>query len=88
MEISDGKTPALAGRLDSVDRYDPASYQGGVLRLHYARAQELQPWLDRVAVRGEVVVQVWLKLGETAAALGPGTEIQEDRIPKQLRGFL
>lgn len=88
LEIPDGKGPALVGRLDSVDRYDPASYQGGILRLHYARAQELQPWLDRVAVHGKVVVQVWLKPGETAAALGPGTGIQEDRIPKQLRGFL
>ena len=31
------------------------TYRGGIL--HYARAQELEPWLDLVAVRGEVVVQ-------------------------------
>ncbi|MFZ1829468.1 MAG: hypothetical protein WAW42_12005 [Candidatus Competibacteraceae bacterium] len=41
---------ALTGRLDSVDTYNPASYRGGILRLHYARATEL----DLVAVRGEV----------------------------------
>jgi len=71
-----------------VDRYDPATYRGGILQLHYARAQELQPWLDRVAVRGEVVVQFWLRPGESAIMLGSGTETHEDRIPKQLRGFL
>ena len=88
LEIPDGRGSALAGRLDSVDRYDPASYRGGVLSLHYARAQELQPWLDRVAVRGEVVVQFWLKLGETAVVFEVGNEPPVDPIPKELRVFL
>jgi len=44
-----------------VDTYNPATYRGGVLQLHYARAAELEPWLDLVAIRGEVVVQFWLK---------------------------
>jgi hypothetical protein len=57
VERPDGRGPALTGRLDSVDTYNPASYRGGVLQLHYARARELGPWLDRVSVRGEVVVQ-------------------------------
>ena len=49
--------PARAGRLDRIETDPPTRYRGGVLKLHYARAQELEPWLDRVAVRGEVVVQ-------------------------------
>jgi inner membrane protein len=77
----------LAGRLDSVDRYDPASYRGGVLSFIMPRAQELQPWLDRVAVRGEIVVQFWLRPGEAAVMLEKG-EREENRIPRQLRGFL
>ena len=60
------------------------TYRGGIL--HYARAQELEPWLDLVAVRGEVVVQFWLKSGEAAAALGEEREVE--RIPEQLRRFL
>ena len=88
MEIADGRGPALTGRLDSVDTYNPASYRGGVLQLHYARARELTPWLDRVAVRGEVIVQFWLKPGETAVTLGVGEERGEERIPEQLRRFL
>jgi inner membrane protein len=88
VEIPDGKGPALAGTLDSVESYNPASYRGGILRLHYARAPELEPWLDLVAVRGEVVVQFWLKPGEAAVTLGPGEERREERIPEQLRRFL
>ena len=88
MEIADGREPALTGRLDSVDIYNPANYRGGILRLHYARAQELTPWLDLVAVRGEVIVQFWLKPGEAAAALGTGEEREVEKIPEQLRRFL
>jgi len=72
VEIADGRGPALAGRLDSVETYNPASYRGGILCLHYARAAELGPWLDLVAARGEVVVQFWLKPGEAAVTLGRG----------------
>lgn len=41
VEIADGKGSALAGRLDRVDTCHPALYRGGILHLHYARAQEL-----------------------------------------------
>ncbi len=75
VEMPDGRGPAITGRLDSVDSYNPASYRGGVLQLHYARARELEPWLDRVAVRGEVVVQFWLKPGEAAVTLGTGATV-------------
>ena len=88
VEIADGRGPALAGRLDSVDSYNPASYRGGILRLHYARAAELGPWLDRVAVRGEVVVQFWLRPGEAAVSLGVGEEGEVERIPEQLKPYL
>jgi hypothetical protein len=39
-------------------------------------------------VRGEVVVQFWLKPGESAVTLGAGEERKEERIPEQLRRFL
>ena len=86
--MPDGRGPAMTGRLDSMDSYNPARYRGGVLQLHYARAAELELWLDLVAVRGEVVVQFWLKPGETVVTLGAGEEREVERIPKQLRRFL
>ena len=88
VEMPDGRGPALTGRLDNVDTYNPASYRGGVLRLHYARARELGPWLDRVAVRGEIVVQFWLRPGEQPAAFEVGNEPPEEVIPEGLRRFL
>jgi inner membrane protein len=88
VEIADGKGPAMTGRLDSVETYNPASYRGGILQLHYARAAELGPWLDLVAARGEVVVQFWLRPGEAAVTLGPGEEREVERIPAQLKRFL
>ena len=88
VEMPDGRGPALTGRLDSVDRYNPARYRGGILRLHDARARELGPWLDLVATRGEMIVQFWLKPGEAAVTLGAGEEREVERIPMQLRRFL
>jgi inner membrane protein len=88
VEMPDGRGPALTGRLDSVDTYNPASYRGGILTLYYARAQELGPWLDLVATRGEIVVQFWLKPGEATVTLGAGEEREVERIPEQLRRFL
>jgi inner membrane protein len=88
VEIADGKGPALTGRLDSVDTYNPARDRGGILRLHDARAAELGPWLDLVAVRGEGVAPFWLQSGEAAVTLGAGEERREERIPEPLRRFL
>jgi len=73
---------------ERVDAYNPASYRGGILRLHYARTAELGPWLNLVAVRGEVVAPFWLRPGEAAVTLGVGEERREERIPEPLRRFL
>jgi inner membrane protein len=72
VEIPDGRGPALTATLDSVDTYNPASYRGGILRLHYARAPELGPWLDLVAVRGEVVVDSGKDSGQKLTDLFSG----------------
>jgi inner membrane protein len=53
-----------------------------------ARTPELEPWLDLVAVRGEVIVQFWLRSGEAAVTLGPGEEREVERIPEPLKRFL
>jgi inner membrane protein len=63
-------------------------YSGQTMTLRYARAQELGPWLDLVAAKGEVVVQFWLRPGEPAAAFEMGEEAPADPIPEGLRQFL
>lgn len=44
-------------RIEDLDLYRPADFDGKVLRLHYARAEELGPYLGMVAAQGEVYVQ-------------------------------
>ena len=71
-----------------METYNPTLYRGGILRLHYAHAPELGPWLDLVAAQGEVVVQFWLRSGKSAVTLGAGEEREVERIPEPLRRLL
>ena len=41
-----------------------------------------------MAVRGEVIVQFWLRPGEAAVTLGAGDEKEVEKIPEQLKRFL
>ncbi|MEI2774317.1 MAG: metal-dependent hydrolase [Candidatus Competibacter sp.] len=71
-----------------IDRYRPVIYSGQTMTLRYARAQELGPWLDLVAAKGEIFVQFWLRPGEPAVVFELGNEPPVDPIPAELRGFL
>lgn len=42
---------------------------GNKVLLHYARAEDLREYLNLTAIRGEVVVQFWLKPGDRAVEL-------------------
>jgi hypothetical protein len=61
--MADARTQARSAILSGIVTYNPASYWGGILTLHYARARELEPWLDLVAVRGEVIGARYLAIG-------------------------
>jgi inner membrane protein len=43
---------------------------GNTVKLHYARAEDLREYLNLKAIRGEVVVQFWLRPG------GEGVELR------------
>ncbi|MDG4551695.1 MAG: metal-dependent hydrolase [Candidatus Contendobacter sp.] len=72
----------------NIDRYQPVMYSGQTMTLRYARAQELGPWLDLVAAKGEVFVQFWLRPGEQAVVFEVGNDPPADPIPAELRAFL
>jgi inner membrane protein len=81
----------VGSRLESVadiDLYHPASFNGKVLRLHYARRQELEPYLDRVAIQGEIYVQFWLKPGDPSVELKLAEERPKGVILEVLKGYL
>jgi inner membrane protein len=83
-EVQTGKVDPVA----NLDRYQPVAYSGQTMTLHYARAQELGPWLDWVAAKGEVFVQFWLKPGEQPVFFDLGHDPPADPIPAELKPFL
>ena len=83
-EIQTGKIEPIA----NIELYQSVTYSGQTMTLRYARAQELGPWLDLVAAKGEVFVQFWLRPGEQPVVFELGNEPPADPIPAELRAFL
>jgi inner membrane protein len=71
-----------------INLYRPADFDGKVLHLHYAREQELEPYLHMVAAQEEVYVQFWLRPGEAPVELSVGEGKPESVIPAVLRRYL
>jgi inner membrane protein len=71
--------------VSDISLYRPADFDGKVLHLHYARAEELGPYLYMVAAQGEVYVQFWLRPGEPPVELSLKEEGQGEVIPEVLR---
>jgi hypothetical protein len=53
--------------VSQIETYHPVIWGGNTVKLHYARAEDLREYLNLTAIRGEVVVQFWLKPGDEAA---------------------
>ena len=96
-QINTGRTYYLSGEVQvgekvvnvgDIDLYSPASYRGNVLRLHYARAEELEPWLDLTASQGEIYVQFWLRPGDPPVGLAIEETAPVDMVPAGLRKWL
>lgn len=58
------------------------------MQLHYARAQELAPYLDMAAAQGEVYVQFWLSEGDPPVEVSVGKDMPEGIIPAELKPYL
>lgn len=63
------------------------TFNGKVLRLHYARGQELAPYLNRVAIQGEVYCS-FVKFGDPPVELRIAEEKEEEVIPEVLKGYV
>ncbi|MEI2808549.1 MAG: hypothetical protein V9G18_22170 [Albidovulum sp.] len=72
----------------SIDRHRLAACSGQTMTIRRARAQELGPWLDWVAIKGEVFVRFWLGPGEQAVVFEVGGAPPEEPIPEGLKRFL
>lgn len=82
----------LGGRatapIEDLERYRPATLSGQRLLLHYARADDLTPYLGLVAAEGEVFVQYWLKPGDDPVELAVTDRGEPPAVPEELRGYL
>lgn len=61
---------------------------GKVLRLRYARAEELEPYLNMVAAPGEVYVQFWFGGVVRGGGKGGGDTRGTEGLLVSLQGFL
>ncbi|MDD2760981.1 MAG: hypothetical protein PHH11_11890 [Methylomonas sp.] len=52
--------------VNQIETYHPVIWGGDKVKLHYAKAEDLREYLNLTAIRGEVVVQFWLKSGDEA----------------------
>ncbi len=83
-EVQTGRIEPVA----NIELYQPVTYSGQIMTIRYARAQELGPWLDLVAAKGEIFVQFRLKPGEQPVFFDVGNDPPADPIPAELRRFL
>jgi inner membrane protein len=52
--------------VSQIEAYHPVIWSGDKVRLHYAKAEDLGDYLNLTSIRGEVVVQFWLRPGDAA----------------------
>ena len=82
----------MGTRLDNpvvdLQLYNPASFSGQVLQLHYARAQDLGRYMTMVGAEGELFVQYWMRPGDPPLEVDIEELAEEDQIPPELRRFL
>ncbi len=77
-DVQTGKVEPVA----NIEIYQPVAYSGQTMTLRYARAQELGPWLDWVAAKGEIFVQFWLRPGSRRWRLRWGTIRRRSKFRK------
>ena len=55
--------------VSQIETYHPVLWNGEKVKLHDAKAEDLRDYLNLTAIRGEVVVQFWLRPGDEAVEL-------------------
>ncbi len=55
--------------VSQMENYHPVIWGGDTVKLHYAKAEDLRDYLNLTAIRGDVVVQFWLRPGDEGVEL-------------------
>jgi len=78
----------LDNPVEDLQMYHPASFTGQVLRLHYARAEDLGRYVGLLGAEGEVFVQFWLKEGDPPLEIDIEEQEDVETVPEELRKYL
>jgi inner membrane protein len=73
--------------VSQIETYHPVLWGGDKVKLHYARAEDLREYLNLTAIRGEVVVQFWLTLGDEGVELSFSSGEGKASTPRVLDGM-
>jgi inner membrane protein len=73
--------------VSQIEAYHPVIWGGDKVRLHYAKAEDLRDYLNLTAIRGEVVVQFWLRPGDRAVELSFNGDSGTVKTPGVLEGM-
>ncbi len=74
--------------VSNLNLYSPVAFQGNILRLHYAREEEIRSYLGLTATQGEIFVQYWLKPGDPPVDIAIEEQAPPEVIPKALQKYL
>lgn len=73
--------------VSQIETYHPVLWGGDKVKLHYAKAEDLREYLNLTAIRGEVVVQFWLRPGDEAVELRFAGDGRKSATPAVLEGM-
>lgn len=69
--------------VSQIETYHPVIWGGDTVKLHYAKAEDL----SLTAIRGEVVVQFWLRQGDETVELMLNGKSSGETVPVALEGM-
>ena len=73
--------------VSQIETYHPVIWGGDKVMLHYAKAEDLREYLNLTAIRGEVMVQFWLRPGDKPVELTLGSGAASNGVPWALEGM-
>ncbi len=85
---NNAKWPAELNRFLNNWVYHPVSWSGAKVKLHYAKAGDLADYLNLTAIRGEVVVQFWLRPGDAMVEFNLYRSDKNKTVPDALRDLM
>ena len=73
--------------VNQIETYHPVIWGGDKVMRHYAKAEDLREYLNLTVIRGEVMVQFWLRPGDEGVELSFAESGKKVAVPGVLDGM-